>query len=97
MIPFIPHLAHECLEMHNCKSTNVWPEISQKNLLEKINLAVQINGKTRDIINIKKDSEEQNIYQAIINHSKAKKYIKDKKILKTIFVKNKIINYIISE
>ena len=55
MIPFIPHLAHECLEMHKCKSTNVWPEISQKNFLEKINLAVQINGKTRDIINIKKD------------------------------------------
>ena len=53
-----------------------------KNLLEKINLAVQINGKTRDIINIKKDSEEQNIYQAIINHSKAKKYIKIKKYLK---------------
>ena len=97
MIPFIPHLAHECLEMHKCKSTNVWPEISQKNLLEKINIAVQINGKTRDIINIKKDTEEKDILQAIINHSKAKKYIEDKKILKTIFVKNKIINYIISK
>ena len=97
MIPFVPHLAHECLEMHNCNSINVWPEINQKNLLEKINLAVQINGKTRDIINIKKDSEKKDIYQAIIDHSKAKKYIEDKKILKTIFVKNKIINYIISE
>ena len=97
MIPFIPHLAHECLEMHKCKSTNVWPEISQKNLLEKINLAVQINGKTRDIINIKKNLEEKDIYKTIINHSKAKKYIEDRKIIKTIFVKNKIINYIISE
>ena len=97
MIPFTPHLAHECLEIHKCKSTNVWPEIGQNNLLEKINLAVQINGKTRDIINIKKDLEEKDIYKAIINHSKAKKYIEDGKIIKTIFVKNKIINYIISK
>ena len=97
MIPFIPHLAHECLEMHNCKSTNVWPEISKQNLQEEIKIAVQINGKTRDIINIKKDTEEKDLYHAIINHSKAKKYIEDKKILKTIFVKNKIINYIIPE
>ena len=97
MIPFIPHLAHECLEMHKCKSTNVWPEISQKNLFEKINLAVQINGKTRDIINIKKNLDKKDIYKTIIDHSKAKKYIEDRKIIKTIFVKNKIINYIISE
>ena len=74
-------------------------EIEKKrvDLLEKINLAVQINGKTRDIINIKKDLEEKDIYKTIINHSKAKKYIEDRKIIKTIFVKNKIINYIISE
>ena len=31
----------------------------------------------------------------ISKESKAEKFIKDKKILKTIFVKNKIINYII--
>ena len=36
------------------------------------------------------------INQQINNESKAKKYLENKKIIKTIFVKNKIINYIVS-
>ena len=94
MIPFIPHLAHECLELLNCKNVNEWPKID-KNIIEEIKLAVQVNGKTRDIINIKADMEENDVFQTIIKNSKAKKYIDDKKIGKTIFVKNKIINFII--
>ena len=39
--------------------------------------------------------EQINIY--ILKNSKAKKYVESKKITKTIFVKNKIINYIVKE
>ena len=38
---------------------------------------------------------EKETHKLIIGESKAKKYIENKKINKTIFVKNKIINYII--
>ncbi len=94
MIPFTPHLAHECLDLHKCKDVDKWPEI-QRNVSEEIKLAVQINGKTRDIVKIKKDLSEQEITKIISKDSKAKKYIENKKIIKTIFVKNKIINYIL--
>jgi leucyl-tRNA synthetase len=94
MIPFTPHLANECLDLHRCKDIDKWPEI-QKNVSEEIKLAVQINGKTRDIVKIKKDLSEQEITKIISKDSKAKKYIENKKIIKTIFVKNKIINYIL--
>ena len=47
MIPFIPHLAHECLEFLNCVDFNDWPKIDRKNILNEISLAVQINGKTK--------------------------------------------------
>ena len=30
MIPFTPHLAYECLELLDIKSTNKWPEIDKK-------------------------------------------------------------------
>ena len=40
---------------------------------------------------------EKNITEMIYKTSKAKKHIDQKKILKTIFIKNKIINYIISK
>ena len=96
MIPFTPHLANECLSNLDCEDTNKWPKINIvaiDNL--KINMAVQINGKTRDIISINKDLQEKDLDKFIRTSSKANKYIKDKKIIKTIFIKNKIINYIL--
>ena len=96
MIPFTPHLAHECLELLNCKTIAEWPKIvSKDNALEKIKMAVQINGKTRDILTVQRDLAEDEINKIIRVDSKAKKYLEDKKTLKIIFVKNKIINYIL--
>ena len=96
MIPFTPHLAFECLELFNCKTVNIWPKVDSKNIINEVKLAVQINGKTRDILTIKKDLIEKEIFEIVLNNSKAKKYIENKKISKTIFVKNKIINYIVA-
>ena len=95
MILFTPHLAYECLEINNCKGVNNWPKIDS-NILEEIKLAVQVNGKTRDIITIKKDLVEKDVNQFILKSSKANKYLTQEKIIKTIFVKNKIINYILA-
>ena len=96
LLPFTPHLASECLEELGEKETKHWPKINSELVLdEKIKMAVQINGKTRDVIEIKKNLDEKN---AIIESKKNKKvsnYLIDKKIIKTIFVKNKIINYLV--
>ena len=94
MLPFTPHLANECLELFNCQTVNSWPKIDKNNILDVINLAVQINGKTRDIIKVKSNLVEKEINKIILRNSKAKKYLESKKVVKTIFVKNKIINYI---
>ena len=95
MTPFTPHLAQECLVILNCKSLDSWPQI-QNNISENIKLAVQINGRTRDIISVKKNLTETEVNKIILDTSKANKYVENKTIIKTIFVKNKIINYIIS-
>ena len=63
--------------------------------MEEIKFAVQVNGKTRDIITIKKNLIQNQIEQIIKGESKANKFLENKKIIKTIFVQNKIINYII--
>ena len=94
LIPFTPHLAHECLESLNCKNIDIWPEINS-NEMGEIKFAIQVNGKTRDIITIQKDLKEEQIDKIIRKDSKAKKFIEKKEIYKTIFVKGKIINYII--
>ncbi len=95
MIPFTPHLAYECLELFDCKTKNNWPDI-KKDTLENVKLAVQVNGKTRDIIQINKDLLEEEVNQFVLKNSKAHKHIEKRKINKIIFVKNRIINYIIS-
>ena len=97
LIPFAPHFAHECLSTHGEKSFNKWP-IANETLInadEKIKMPVQINGKTREIFDIKKDLSEKEFLNVVLKSVKIKKYMENKKILRTIFVKNKIVNYII--
>ena len=79
-LPFIPHLSNECLEMLKCKDVNVWPNI--KNIIEEIKFAVQVNGKTRDIITLKTDLTEEDVNKEVLKKSKAKKFWIMKKLLK---------------
>jgi len=97
MIPFTPHLAYECLTNLNCKEFNQWPQVNKK-IIEnsEIKMVIQINGKTRDVVNIKRNLEEVEVTNLVKNSLKANKYIVNKKIVRTIFVKNKIINYIVN-
>ena len=81
LIPFSPHLAYESLELLNCKKINSWPEI-KKNFINDVNLAVQVNGKTRDIIKLNRDLSENEVKDFILKNSKAKKYIENSKISK---------------
>ena len=94
LIPFTPHLAYECLEINGSKSSDNWPNI--KNVeLEEVKLAIQVNGKTRDILKVKKDLSEDKLKKIVKESSKANKFIKNFKIIKIIHVKNRIINYIL--
>ena len=97
LIPFVPHFAHECLSALGEKSFDKWPIVNE-NLItkdEKIKMPVQVNGKTRDVLDIKKDLSEKELLEIVAKSAKIKKYTENKKILRTIFVKNKIVNYII--
>ena len=96
MIPFTPHLAYECLTNLNCKELNKWPKVDEKTVeSSEIKMVVQINGRTRDVLNVNRNLEEAEVASLVNKSLKANKYVKNKKILKTIFIKNKIINYII--
>ena len=95
LIPFVPHLAHECLEQLNVKDFSTWPQVDV-NLIaeEKTKIAIQINGKTRDIIEVKKDSDEKSVINETRTIKKINDHLNKTEILKIIFVKNKIINYL---
>ncbi|KFB07247.1 leucine--tRNA ligase [Malacoplasma iowae] len=95
--PFICEEINEVfLKNKNSITKNKWPIVDEsKIVVSEINIPVQINGKVRDVINIKIDQEEKEILNQALNTTKIKQLIENKEIVKTIYVKNKIVNLII--
>ena len=78
------------------KNIDKWPVIDRKSISnQKIKIAVQINGKTREIIKIDENLSEKDVVIESKKNDKIKKNLKEKKIIRIIYVKNKIINYLI--
>ena len=95
MIPIIPHFSNECLNIMGAKEFK-WPEYDESMLKENIiNIVIQINGKKRGIIETKRDISEKNLFELISKDEKINKYIEKKKIIKKIFIPNKLMNIIV--
>ena len=95
MNPFIPHFSNECLNTINENQIN-WPKVSKEDLIEEdINFVVQINGKKRAILKVKRDMVEKEILEIIKLNLEIEKFLKDQTIKKSIFVPNRLINIIL--
>ena len=95
MNPFIPHFSNECLNTIN-EDQIKWPKVSKEDLIEEdINFVVQINGKKRAILTVKRDMIEKEILETIKLNQEIEKFINNQKIKKSIFVPNRLINIII--
>ena len=96
MNPVLPHLISECLFNLNVKNTTVWPNIDEKYLEQKtVNIVIQIDGKKRGLISCENDTSEEALIKLINERNEINKYLDKREILKTIYVKNKIINIIL--
>ena len=94
--PVLPHLANECLERIGMSGELRWPEINKEYLeIKSLNIVVQINGKKRDLLNIENSLNEEELLKLIYKSDKIKKFLEGKKIKKTIYIKDKLINFII--
>ena len=95
MNPFIPHFSNECLSTINQHEID-WPIVSKEDLIEDdINFVVQINGKKRLILKVKRDLVEKEILEIIKINPAIEKLLKNKTIKKSIFVPNRLINIIL--
>ena len=96
MSPVIPHFCNECLSLLNSNIEVKWPAVDKKLLIEEnIKFVVQINGKTRGIIDTKRQSSENDLIEMIKKDSGLNKYLKNKDIKRKIFIPNKLINIIL--
>ena len=99
IMPILPHFASECLTMLNPKLNleNIsWP-VYDKVLMEDsdCNIVIQINGKKRSLIRLPINSDENFVIEKAKLESNVKKYLINNNIKKQIYVKNRLINFII--
>ena len=96
LLPLTPHLAHECLEKSNKKF--YWPKYDSKLLQEKdCKIVIQVNGKKRGIIEMPINSKENTIIEKSKKADNVLKHLEGQKIVKNIYIKNKLINFIIKK
>ena len=96
LLPIIPHYASECLNDLNDNVFPNWPEIDKKMLEEDyIEYVIQFNGKKRAMIKTKKNISQEELISVIKSNEKTKNIIENKKINKSFFVKNRLINILI--
>ncbi len=95
--PFVPHISEE-----------IWSKIGNESLcinqswfledVEKkseLKIAIQINGKTREIIEIEDKFSKEKILEIAKDNDKIKKNLLGKNIIREIYVPGKIINLVI--
>ena len=96
MNPVIPHFSSECIDQIQKHPQTEWPIIIKKFLEKKtLEIVVQLNGKKRGLISCDKNISEKQLINIIESGNEYKKYFEDKKIIKTIYVKRRLINLIL--
>jgi leucyl-tRNA synthetase len=96
--PFAPHLTEEIWnELGHQESVfkENWPKYNPELARdEKIELAIQINGKLRDTIKVAVDIDEAEAKKVVMESEKIKKWLEGKEIVKVIFVKGRLVNVV---
>ncbi|MDC3022227.1 leucine--tRNA ligase [Pelagibacteraceae bacterium] len=95
--PFIPHISEEIWSSIGnntlCLNQEWLDEKVKKRVVIKI--ALQINGKTKEIIEIDEKFSKEKVIEIAMENTKIKKNIFGKKIVREIYVPSKILNLVI--
>lgn len=99
LAPFAPHMSEELWhELDEKESIHLsdWPKYDADKIKdEKIKIAVQINGKVRDEIEIAQDASEEEVKNIATERDVIKEHISGKEIKKFIYIPGKIVNIVI--
>ncbi len=97
--PFTPFIADALWrEIGNTGYTinQPFPELDEEALIEKTKeIPVQINGKVRGKITVPADATEEQVVNTALQNENIKKWLEGKQIVKTIFIKGKILNIVV--
>ena len=99
LAPFAPHLSSELWQQlgnSDFIDNAGWPKWNDEFLAEsKVQVIVQVNGKLRGKIEVSKDAEQAEILEIARNEENVAKHLAEKEIVKEIFVKGKLVNFVV--
>ena len=97
--PIAPHICDQLWSEYEYDAKNIeswWPEIDESLLaIEEFELIIQVNGKVRGKINIEVNKSKTEIEELAKNVDNVKSHIGSVNVKKTIYVENKLINFVV--
>ena len=99
LCPFAPHICEEIwerLEGEGLCSLTAWPEYDESKTVEQnVTIGVQVLGKMKDTVQIPFDADEDTAVEIALKNDKVAQSVAGKTIVKKIYVKNRILNFIV--
>ena len=95
---FAPHLGEELWSLFESENITYqpWPTYDEAMLVEEeVEMVVQINGKVRAKLTVATDSDDQTVLDLAFANEVIQSYTQEKTIVKTIVIKNKIVNIVV--
>jgi leucyl-tRNA synthetase len=97
--PLAPHITEELWQLLGAEgfvADQPWPEFDPAALIEdELELVVQINGKVRDKLTVKRDATSQEVEAAALASPRAQEWTAGKTIRKIIVVPGKLVNIVL--
>ena len=97
--PVAPHLAEELNSLIGNEESLVFasfPTYDDKKITDDVlEIAVQVNGKLRDSIKVKKDEDKKVVEEIALASTNVKRHIDGIEIIKVIVVPNRIVNIVV--
>ena len=99
LAPFAPHIAEELHAKANGGDSTLayqpWPSFDEAHLVEStIEMAVQVNGKLRDRIQIPADMDKADIERIALESENVQRHTEGKNVKKVIVIPGKLVNIV---
>ena len=99
LFPIAPHISEYLWNTFEVEDSDIefsWPKFEATLIeAEEFELIIQVNGKVRGKIDLDKDSSQDKVEQTALTVENVKNFIGSSEIKKTIYIKEKLINFVI--
>ena len=97
--PVAPHITEElwqACDLGGILSEQVWPKYDEKMTIDdEIEIPVQFNGKVRFTVKINRDASQEEVFEVAEKDELFAKNTEGKKVVKKIYIPNKIVNIVV--